>query len=72
MSKATNAPNDVPGKTTTGWYGASNVRNNSEKKLLQALRTTRWARTVLPSADNVTSVKCDWSNNNGNELKRLA
>lgn len=54
-----------------GWNGGSSVRNNSEKNELHALNTTRCARTVRPSADNVTSVKCDWSKSNGNEVRRL-
>lgn len=47
------------------------MRNSSWKKELQALRTTRWARTVRPSADRVTSVSRDWSNSSGSDDKRL-
>lgn len=71
VSSATTAPNDAPGITITGWNGGSIVRNNSEKNELHALNTTRCARTVRPSADNVTSVRCDWSNNSGNDVSKL-
>lgn len=71
VSSATTAPNDAPGITMTGWNGGSIVRNNSEKNELHALNTTRCARTVRPSADNVTSVRCDWSNNSGNDVSKL-
>lgn len=71
VSSATTAPNDAPGITITGWNGGSIVRNNSEKNELHALNTTRCARTVRPSADSVTSVRCDWSNNSGNDVSKL-
>lgn len=71
VNSATIDPKLAPGITITGWNGGSKVRNNSEKNELHALSTTRWARTVRPSADSVTSVKCDWSNSNGNDVNRL-
>lgn len=71
VNRATIEPNVAPGITITGWNGASSVLNNSEKNELHALKTTRCARTVRPSADKVTSVKCDWSNSNGNDVNRL-
>lgn len=71
VNRATIEPNVAPGITITGWNGASNVRNSSEKNELHALNTTRCARTVRPSADNVTSVKCDWSKSKGNDVNKL-
>lgn len=72
VSNATTAGNEAPGNTTTGYRGPSSVRNNSEKKVLHALSTTRWAFMLRPSAINVTSVRWDWSNKSGRELSRLA
>lgn len=71
VNSATIDPNVAPGMTITGWNGGSKVRNSSEKNELQALNTTRCARTVRPSADSVTSVRWDWSKRSGNDVKRL-
>lgn len=71
VNSATIAPKDAPGSTITGWNGGSKVRNKSEKNVLHALNTTRCALTVRPSAESVTSVKCDWSSSRGKDDSKL-
>lgn len=71
--RATMDGKEVPGRIITGcWWGvASRFLKSSAKKVLHALRMILWALMVRPSAESVTSVRCDWSSKPGRELKRL-